>query len=345
MAKKKFFNKKVASRKNNLINGCIIIVCIIGIAACFILTRNFSSDESENVEVVAKLHQSVNIEVNSSNINKEIFFLQLSGVSDDEITINFDEVLFDTLGEYSAVVNVLDKTETVTVNIVDVTRPVLNLGSHTIEPGEKYSLNDFVVDCTDNSGYDCSIRFKDDAIDSNNNLIDYTSYTKSGTYDIVIVASDPSGNENYVTTKLTINGDNVDSNNDDDSVEDDANSTTCTYGKNNYSDEYILTYDVSNNGCALSLDLYQNESIRESIEIIANKEVLKIQTEVDAIAGLTPDLMITKNVIAILNTSGNGFVGYSLLLQVKNSDGEIIAEYYLNLDGSRTYVENPYKLK
>ncbi|MFI3261027.1 MAG: hypothetical protein R3Y13_04890 [bacterium] len=287
-----------------------------------------------------KIQESINIEINSFTPNIDIFFIELSGIDENDINIDYSTIDFNTLGTYTVVINVLGEESTAEVNVVDVTRPTLELKNLYIEEGDSYSLDDFIVSCTDNSNEDCTISYKTGAVDDNDKVIDYSSYTKSGTYDIVILATDPSGNDNYVTTKLYISGEN-----DSDTQEEEVPTpSSCKYGSDSYNNEYILTYDVTNNGCALSLDSYQTSSVKAPIENIADSEVTKLKTQIDAIADLTPDIVVNRSIIAILNDEAIGFVGYSLNIEVTNSEGEIIVSYYVLKSGSRLYTSNPYNL-
>ncbi len=333
MAKsKKFFNKRVRSRKRTLINAGIIIACIIGIAGCFYLTTLFSKDETTSTDSTVVVRESINIEINGSISSNEIFFEELSGVNEKDISVDYSNVNFTALGTYTVAITIQGKTEYVSLNIVDVTAPILTLNSYTISEGESYSYSDFVTDCTDNSNESCIVYFRTGSYDSNNNLLNYASYSSVGSYDIVIVAEDSSGNQSFLTTTLYITGDS------DEVVQ------SCSYGNSSYSSAYILAYNVTNNGCALSLDLYQNSSVREPIETIANNEETKIKTEIDSVADLSQNLIIYKSITAILNDTADGFVGYSLYIEVSDDSGNRIVSYYLTESGSRIYIENPYSL-
>lgn len=339
MAKsKKFFNKRVKSRKRTLINITILIVCILGIVFCFYLTNKFSksssSSEGSTTDTNVVLRESINIEINGNVSSDEIFFEELSGVDEKDITVDLSNVDFSKIGTYTVAITISGKTSYVSLNIVDVTSPQLIVNTYVISAGESYSYTDFVTSCLDNSNEECIISFKTGSYDGNDNIINYASYSSVGTYDIVIVATDSSGNQTLSTTTLYVTGDS----------DDDYESQECTYGSSSYSSAYILAYNVTNNGCALSLDLYQNTTVREAIETIAENEESKIKTEIDSIADLSQNLVIYKSITAILNDTADGFVGYSLYIEISDNDGNRIVSYYLTESGTRIYIENPYNL-
>lgn len=330
---KKFFNKRVNSRKKTLINSLIIGGCIIGIILCFWLTQNLgSTDTAEPTEVIVKLQESVSVDLNNGEPESDVYFLELSGVTEDDIIVDYSNVDFSKLGSYNVTVTVLNELYYVSLVVVDVSKPELTLASVTIEEGESYKYTDFLISCVDNSNEECEISFYTGNVDQDGNSIDYSKYTDSGTYDIVIIATDVNGNSTYETTSLTIG------------EEEESTPTECTYGNTDYNSGYILSYSVSSNGCAISLDLYQNSAIREPMDDIADTEANKIKTEIDQISGLSSNIIINRSITAILNETGNGFVGYSLYMEVTNNDGEILVSYYLTESGSRIYINNPYEL-
>lgn len=330
---KKYFNKRINSKKRRIINITIIIVCIVAIIACLLITRNFSG-ESESNEIIINAQETVNLEIYSEEPDKDIFFYELVGVDDSEISIDFEDVDFDTLGTYFVYVYVGSDEYTVTLNIVDLTNPELVLNNLSIDEGDSYSYSDFVSSCSDNTGDECEISFYTKNLSQDGESIDYSSFSESGEYEIVILAVDKSGNETTKSTTLIIG----------EISESTESSKVCTYGNNDYESSYILSVSVSDNGCALSLDLYQNSTVREVADELVISEVEKIKTQIESISGLQTNIIVNSNVNAILNTTGNGFVGYSIYIEVTEESGDVIASYYLDEDGDRIYIENPYSL-
>lgn len=99
------------------------------------------------------------------------------------------------VGEYLVSLKIKDKEYASKLLVIDKTSPELKLKEVTIEEKERYNLNDFIDNCSDNSKEDCVLKFADAKM---------ASYTKSGSYDIEIIASDKYGNETFKETKLII---------------------------------------------------------------------------------------------------------------------------------------------
>lgn len=329
---KKFFNKRINSKKRNIINCVIIGICITGVILCCFITQSFSKNKTtEDVEIIVSLQEKVSIDLGTESPSSDIFFLDLSGVSEEEISIDYSNVDFNTLGEYTVLITVLEETYEVVLNIVDASAPTLILTNVAIEVGQTYNYMDFVSTCTDNTDEPCEIKYYEGSLDQQGNPLDYSTYKEEGTYTIIITATDVNGNITYQTTTLTIGTEP-------------NQSTECSYGTSDYNKANILTYSVANNGCAISLDLYQNSTIREPMDSIADTESEKIKVLIDQISGLKTNIVINRSINAIINETGNGFVGYSLYMEVSDSSGSIIVSYYLNESGTRIYIENPYNI-
>ena len=73
---------------------------------------------------------------------------------------------------------------------------MLKLKEVEINEKEQYDILSFIDNCTDNSNKECQLEYKNE---------DMSSYNKEGIYDIIIIASDLSGNSIENTTKLVIN--------------------------------------------------------------------------------------------------------------------------------------------
>ena len=329
---KRFFNKRVKSKKNKLISGLVIFLCIIGIIICILITRTFSSDNPKET-IKIKVQDYVSVNQNTKLPEKYLFFKELEGIKEEAIKIDMSKVKLDTLGDYEITI-IIDKKEYKSiVKVVDLIKPELKLKEIVIKENEKYNVESFIESCKDNSKSDCKISFYKDSLDQNSKPIDYSNYKKKGEYDIKIIATDVNGNETIQTTKLIIGNKTTT-----------VKPTTCKYGTDEYNTSNVLTHSVSTNGCALSLDLYQNTTIRKAMDNIANNETEKIKMAVDDIKGLQNNIVINKNIDAILNKTGNGFVGYNLYVEVISGDKTVVS-YYLKENGSRVYIENPYNIK
>lgn len=98
----------------------------------------------------------------------------------------------DNKEETKEIINNNDK-QNEEITDIDSEDPILKLKELKVYAGDKFTINDFVDSCTDNSGEECILSYKEDK-----------SYSDVGVYDIVIIAKDSSGNETEETTKLEI---------------------------------------------------------------------------------------------------------------------------------------------
>ncbi len=325
---KKFFKNKVYNRKKNIINIVIISLSVIGVIICFIITSTLTNRAPENA--VIELHKSLDIEINSELPKQDLYFEELKNVEEDKIEINTKDIDITKLGKYTAELKIYNEKHDVTINVIDTTIPNLTVKDISIEIDEKYSANDFLDKCSDNSKEECNITFYSDGINENGEKLDYSGYTNPGTYEIKISAKDSSGNQTIESAKLTINGD--------------VTTPVCSFGDLNYDTTYTLAYIVGNNNCAIDLNLYQNEEIRKPVVDIATTDTNKLKTQINAIKGLANNITINRTIDAILNTAGSGVVGYTLFIEVKDGNGQVIVSYNIDLNGNRVYKENPHNI-
>lgn len=347
---KKFFYDKVHNTKKTITHLIIIGVCVIGIIICFILTSHFQAERKKNNGELS-IKSEVTIEVNEE-YNKEIFFSKIENTNLDNVEIKYPDNFDKSLpGEYTITITINKKDYETKLIVIDTTKPELILKDLVIKEKEKYSANDFVVSCVDNSGKACIIDFYQDAIDEDGNKIVYTNYESMGAYSIKIAASDEAGNQNIIETNLIIEkekdttepGGNTDpepENPDKDPVE----VPVCKYGDNSYDkDEYILALDVTTGGCAISLDLYYDN---KEIEKIMDNEQTRLIKDAQKL-NLTGIPHLERKLVAITNYSGKGIIGYELrmIYKIKNGDDfDIIADYKLNTAGRRIFTINKYNL-
>lgn len=326
----KFFKEKVYSRRRNTINYIIIGCCVVGVVIFFMFTSTLNSESeiSYDVEVL----DSVSLTVNSSEPNKTIFFKQVIGIEIDSITMDYSLVDFNKVGSYIVKAHVYKEELELTLNIIDVTSPVVTLNDVSIDFGDSYKPEDFIKECTDNSNEDCNYEFYTGSVDPYGNQIDYSSFTEEGTYEIKIRTYDNYENDIVKTASLKIG--------------DLGDLTICDFGNLEYDDEqFILADMIGTNGCAIDLNLYQDETVRANVTSIADTESKRLKAEIDLIENLEGNLIINRSIGAILNSSGYGVIGYSLYVEALDGNGNVIVSYNLDLDGKRVFIENPYKLE
>ena len=197
-----------------------------------------------------------------------------------------------------------------------------------------YKNVDFVKSCQDNSNKDCIIDFYDLSLDQKGEKIDYRNYTKEGSYEILIVASDASGNKTSpMKATLTIGNDTV------------VKPITCKYGNAEYDTTNILAVNVTKEGCALDLNLYNDENVLAPVNELIKSENEKIKKELSKINLGVKNIHVNSETATVLNTTGKGVVGYTLKFTVsieKNNNEEVIEEYYININGGREFITNKY---
>lgn len=336
---RKFFNQKVKGSSNKSMAAYIIVgVCVLLVFVCIILVVLFSNRTPEDARI--EIRDVVTVEINSEIPDKTLFFSELQNVKEDEIDISFAEADLTKVGEYPVEINLRGETYESKLAVVDTQAPNLVARNYNIAIGDTYSAEDFVESCTDNSGEDCIIEFYTMGMDQDGVTIDYGSYTDEGTYTVQIIASDSSGNSTTATSATLTIGE----------ASGPVTPTTCTYGNSEYdSNTYILGINVTQNGCALDLNLYQNESVTAPAYELANADTEKLQKEISKL-NINENLErnLSRLISPVLNTAGTGIVGYTVHMElaIKYEDGheEVVASYYINTDGKRVYSINTYNL-
>lgn len=333
----KFFNQKVKKgrkKKNNPIQ-LYVILTIVGILILIAIYAIISvSNRNTHKGSVIKLRDKVTVEINNKNFDKTLFFAELENVKESDIKTNYSKVDFTKIGTYTVKLVIYNKTYETKLEIVDTEAPVLKTKDFTIKKGDTYKAENFVSSCKDNSNKECNIEFYSLALTQDGSSLDYSKFTEEGTYQIQIVASDESNNKTTpMTTTLTIG----------------KGSTTtqkCYYGPGEYDTSKILSVNVTDNGCALDLNLYNKEETLLPVKEAIENEETKLKNELGKINLGVKTVYINSEMDPILNLDGTGVVGYTVKMIVSvyntNNEKEIIEEYYLNSNGSRDYIINKY---
>ncbi|MBQ9833670.1 MAG: CAP domain-containing protein [Bacilli bacterium] len=189
----------------------VIIICVItlilggsGTVGYFIWKDKKDipkTENNKNIEDALSVKESLTINVYDEVPGGYKFFNEDPKILIDEDFIGLPIETIDgkkfasEVGEYFVSLKIKDKEYSSKLLVIDKTSPKLKLKEVTIKEKESYNLNDFIDNCSDNSKKDCILKFLDDKM---------ASYTKSGSYDIEIVASDKYGNETSKETKLII---------------------------------------------------------------------------------------------------------------------------------------------
>lgn len=331
----KFFNQKVQKSKAgftpNMVVGAVIgILVIIFFGVLISVSKNNKTPKN----VTVTLRNDVAVEINNTEVDKTLFFEEITNVKESDIKVDYSKVDFKKVGTYDVVITIYNKEYTTTLQVVDTEAPVLTLKDLYLTSGSTYKAQDFVESCTDNSKNECVVEFYGSSLDQDGQKIDYSKYTEDGSYTVQIIASDESGNKTTpMSATLNLgNGANLEK--------------TCRYGNNEYdSENKIMAIDVTDNGCGLDLNLYQNEEILAPANQIIDDEIEKIKKEFAKIKLTVKNINFTSDIGTILNKTGRGVVGYSIRITISidnNGTNEVIEDYYLKVDGSREYLVNKY---
>ncbi len=330
---RKFFNQKVQNTKKTVMQICIIAACIIGVLVCFLLAYYFNNKPKK--EAIINLRDSVAIEINSQLPDKTTFFTQLENVKESDIQISYEKVNTKNIGEYPVSIRLYGKKYESKVIVLDSIAPDLDLKELKIEEGDSYTPQDFVNYCNDNSMQECSLEFYTLATDQDGNKIDYSKYKEVGSYKIEIIATDEANNSTIKETTLTIgNGE--------------QKPPVCKYGSNEYDkDKYLLAVDVTENGCAIDAELYNDDIIYERVSTILDNDTNRLKNEFKKQNG-SGNLILNQYPNAIRNKEGKGIVGYTIHMEVsleKNGEKEVIESYDLDINGKRIYTINKFNLE
>lgn len=337
---KKFFNQKIKknSKKSTMkIIIIIIIVIVLLIILAFFINKLTLNNKAKNATI--KIRESIAVEVNSELPDKTLFFAELENVGNKDIKIDFGNADIKNVGEYKVTLKVFGKRYNSTLDVVDTQNPELVVKNVSIQSGGKYSAEDFVDSCTDNSGKDCIIEFNTLSVNQDGEKIDYSSYTNEGTYTVQIIAKDESGNQtNPMNATLSIGA----------TSEDNPNTQiTCKFGGNNYdTSKYIMAVNVTENNCALDPNLYENENTVAVANKLIETETEKLKKEFNKINLNTTDVYLNSNIEPILNNEGTGLVGYAIRMDLSinyNTENyEMIESFNIKEDGTREYIVDKY---
>lgn len=341
---KKFFYDRVHNTKRTIINFVIIGFCVIGIIICFAVTSNFQGENQNEPQGELSLNSETIIEVNES-YNKDIFFSKIENVSLDDIDVTYpDNFDISKPGTYEITVTVNKESRTSKLTIVDTIMPELTLKEVSIKENESYNYNDFITSCSDNSKHDCVVSFYKEGTDQEGKIVNYANYKKAGTYSIKISAKDESGNETIKETKLIITTNKVT----EPKPKPEPDEVTCKYGNNEYDiNNYVLAVDKTSNSCALSLDLYKEDSMTNEINKMMDTESVRIKKDVNALK-LKGTLAMNRKINVVLNKDGSGIVGYQLRITITLKNGDdvsTVVDYKVDSNGKRVFISNDHNLK
>lgn len=183
-----------------LIGGICLIIVLIPIILYNKLNKNYQNNQEikeERLNEELKIKEDITLEVNSPLLSiNDLFSKDIEVTYEIKYYLDNEEInptSYDKIGVYDVRVLINDKTYQTKITVEDTIKPVLKLKEVSINEGEVYKIEDFIDNCTDNSGETCLFEYKNPE-----------TYSKEGTYDITIIAKDSSSNAVEETTKLNI---------------------------------------------------------------------------------------------------------------------------------------------
>ncbi len=166
---------------------CLIYLFIIGlIVGVFIFYQKQNTIKLKNIKV--ELGTELSHDINDYLINGK--------KNSQNYKLYLDDVDINTIGKYSYKVKYNKHTKTGYINVVDTTKPKVEVDSNiTIGVNEEFNPNLLILSCKDAS-LPCNASLK--------NENDLQKLKKAGTYDIKLNISDNAGNKVEKTVNITV---------------------------------------------------------------------------------------------------------------------------------------------
>ena len=368
----RFFNEKVTNRNRGISSLGLIIIGVVIIVIIFIIVIIYNSGQTvKKADVTYTLKQFVPADLNGEMPTIEDFFekdesgnIILSGVSVDNVTLDTSSVDLTKAGEYSAVLTIgSEEQKIVPVNVSDMSAPLLTLKEVTIKEGEEYTIDSFIESCTDNSGDECTYAYYE-GVNEEAETTDYSKITDPGSYEILISASDKTGNTTEpISTTLTIEASEVEEPVEE-PVDEPVEENTCTYGtldydKTKFPYELAVTVGNKTTKCAINYTKWEDEDVQKPATELFQKDYKNLQTDLYASTKFkeafptTASIEPVWNYIAIVNDNDpRGLVGYALYVKLyisksgnaSDKEDNLVASYYITSKGKRKYDYNKFNL-
>jgi hypothetical protein len=175
------------SKKEVLFKLFITVVVVVSatLLGLYLIGKNSLHIRKEiKYEVGSTLSKKVSDYVLGKNDNATEYTIKVEGLKLGEV--------IEKTGEYKYTVKYRNQFKEGIIKVVDTKAPEVITQDVLIGPDDDYELDDFIKSCNDYSK-PCKVTLKND-----------TDYTEVGTYDLVLVVSDQSGNTTEKSAKLTI---------------------------------------------------------------------------------------------------------------------------------------------
>ena len=165
----------------------------------FILVKNNKTPAPEPEKEEIKVKEQVTAEIMTDVLSAKDFFENLPEDKELQIKYSFDgqDVVFsekyDKTGYFKVTLTDGETEYDSILCVKDTTPPVLVTKDLEIETETDFQEYILVESCTDNSGKDCTYSIKD-----------APDFSKPGEYNIILVATDESGNSTEAPVKITV---------------------------------------------------------------------------------------------------------------------------------------------
>lgn len=184
--------------KKKIIVALVVLTAFVlsGVCIYFMEFRNRSGKLETSNEENVLVKEKIDLELGANVPTFEDF--KIDSNIDGYLEVYFNDEVYknetlDNIGEYKAILEFNGEKKTSFINVYDKVSPVLTLNDVVVSLNDKYDVDMFVKECSDNSNKECLLSFKDDLV-----------FTEPGEYSVTVVARDESGNETFGTAKLTI---------------------------------------------------------------------------------------------------------------------------------------------
>lgn len=226
---KKFFFDNSYVKKDKTITIVIIVTVLLLILTTLFITSKFIEKNDLGPQKKVELYDKVSINIFDFLPDKLTYFSHLENININDIKVTYQDNLpkendytncsesqkeiienikkgneydgdieeaisclnykITKAGNYSVKITIGKEEYSTNLEVVDSEPPILTVKDFEIFTDEKYTENDFVESCTDNSNEQCNIEFL------NTSIVDYSKYKEPGEYKIKLKAIDSSGNE------------------------------------------------------------------------------------------------------------------------------------------------------
>lgn len=165
----------------------------------FILVKNNKTPATEPEKEEIKVKEQVTAEIMTDVLSAKDFFENLPEDKELQIKYSFDgqDVVFsekyDKTGYFKVILTDGETEYDSILCVKDTTPPVLVTKDLEIETETDFQEYILVESCTDNSGKDCTYSIKDSP-----------DFSKPGEYNVILVATDESGNSTEAPVKITV---------------------------------------------------------------------------------------------------------------------------------------------